>query len=126
MSMSYEFSSEDNELFTVFSQKIVIIGILTTASGFFFMLYGFFSFDDVDGMKGTALIIEGLLFMGIGIAFIRPNDNFKKIATTENSDINQLMTGLNEFSIGFKFMTIFLGIIIILDVFIAILAIGGD
>ncbi|MHA2033396.1 MAG: hypothetical protein ACXAD7_09040 [Candidatus Kariarchaeaceae archaeon] len=124
--MSYEFSSEDNEVFSVFSRKIVILGALVIACGFFFMLYGLLSFSDVGGLKGTAIILESILFMGIGVVFIRPSDNFKKIATTENSDIPQLMTGLNEFSTGFKLMSIFLAIITIGDIFIAIVALGGS
>lgn len=124
--MSYEFNKEDNLVFSEFSLKILIIGILVTACGFFFLLYGIVSLGELETLQSITIILESVLFMGIGIVFILPNDNFKKIATTEDSDIPELMKGFKEFSTGFRWMSIFLVIIVVLDIILAIISLGAN
>ena len=47
------------------------------------------------------LLVQAVLQIIIGILFLRPVNNFRRIASTEGSDISELMIGLKDLSISF-------------------------
>ena len=51
-------------------------------------------------------VIQGILFIGMGVAFYPPSANFKRVATTKGSDIKELMEGLRKLNFGFKLLII--------------------
>lgn len=75
--------------------------------------------------KGSTLgIVLGLLysvlFIVMGVVFLRPTDNFLKVARTTGSDLSEIMQGLRELSQGFKIMCILLIPCILMDIFISV------
>jgi hypothetical protein len=59
-----------------------------------------------EGLSVTIIILLliGLVNIVIGVTLWRPADNFRRIVSTEGSDIPELMTGLNELSVGFNLL----------------------
>ena len=99
---NYEFSKEDNVVFDALSKRMAHFGILTMITGTLSAIGGIgaiaaqgFAYEPA---VGTFLAIVLLI---IGITIYRPTDNLRRIAKTEGSDIEELMTALKEFNNGF-------------------------
>ena len=95
---AYEFSESQNQQINEIAGKLSHISMLFYAFGALQLLDAVFISAGPLVWGATA---SGLLFFALGFVFQRPLDNFKKIITTEGSDIPELMIGLDDLHIAF-------------------------
>lgn len=94
----YEFTEFQNQRINQVAQKLSHISIMFFALGIVQLLGAFLVSTGAVVWGATA---SGVLFLGLGYVYQRPLDNFKKITTTEGSDIPELMVGLDDLHVAF-------------------------
>lgn len=92
--MGYEFNKEEEKVFTDLSKWMLILSIMVILAGIATIVQYFV------GDGGWFLLIAGITWILLGISLYFPIDNFKRITTTEGSDIKELMTGFKELDKG--------------------------
>jgi hypothetical protein len=96
----YEFNEEEEGVFKSLSNNMTIVVLLIGAAGIatiiIFAVGPLLPFT----LNQLLLLIEGILYCVMAVAFYFPIDNFKRIVTTKGRDIDELMTGLKEFDKG--------------------------
>ncbi len=92
--VEYEFTEEENLVFTSLSRNMIILAIVIFTGGVATILQ--FALGDLR----VLLIIDGILYCIMALTFYFPTDNFKRIVTTEGKDIPELMTAFNELDKG--------------------------
>ncbi|TFF94826.1 hypothetical protein EU546_04405 [Candidatus Thorarchaeota archaeon] len=111
---SYEFTEEENAKIEKLAKYMRIASVLVIVFSILALLFSLISMDLVSGVYFVALIIAG-------ISFYFPTDNFTRIATTEKSDIKELIQGFKEL---FNFWNIVIVVVVVLLV-IELLAFAG-
>lgn len=104
---SYEFNEDENSEILKLAKYMKITSFLTIIFGSLAIVFSIISFDLI------AILYFGF-FIIAGISFYFPTDNFKRIATTEGSDIEELIIGFKELS---KFWTVVVILAVVLLVF---------
>ncbi len=115
--MSYEFSADHNKTMISVSTLALVLASLFIIGG----IAGFIdALVDVRGDKlGTYAIvqlIQGILQFGIGVLIIPAVLSFRNVATTEGSDIKNLMEGLKKMGKTFYLLALMLMITIVLGI----------
>lgn len=86
----YEFSEEEEKLFTELSQYMIV------ASLFFVILGGIALTRAIFVEVNIFFLVFGISMIVLGIAFFIPTDNLRKIAETKGSDIVELLRAFRE------------------------------
>ena len=94
----YEFTEFQNQRINQITQKLSHISMMFFALGVIQLLSAFLVST---GAVVSGAAASGILFLGLGYVFRRPLDNFKKITTTEGSDIPELMVGLDDLHVAY-------------------------
>ena len=95
---AYEFTESQNQQINGIAGKLSHISMLFYAFGVLQLLEAAFISTGAVVWGATA---SGALFLGLGFVYQRPLDNFKKITTTEGSDIPELMIGLDDLHVAY-------------------------
>ena len=90
----HEFSAEDNTVFKSLSRNLILVGILISVGGIATIV------QSLLGEFRVLVLIHGITYIVMGVVFILPADNFRRIAAVEGSDIKELMTGFGELDKG--------------------------
>jgi len=116
----YELNKEESNLMEKIAMRGRIQAVLLTIVG----LIGLVGAFTMVGKSSSFAIILGLLysviFIVMGIVFLRPTDNFLKVARTTGSDMSEIMKGLRELSRGFMILCLLLIPCIVMDILIVI------
>jgi hypothetical protein len=90
----HEFSAEHNALFRALARNLLIVGVLITVGGIATIV------QSLLGGFRLWVLIHGIVYCVMGVVFILPADNVRRIATTEGNDIKELMTAFSELDKG--------------------------
>ncbi len=98
--MVYEFDTEDSLVIKAVGLKALAIAVLMSLGG---LLKAIFTvIDDRDDLIVLSFrLVQAVIQIGAGWIFLRPSDNLRRIHDTEGNDIAELMTGIEEMSMGF-------------------------
>ncbi|MCH8908751.1 MAG: hypothetical protein IH840_16825 [Candidatus Heimdallarchaeota archaeon] len=91
----YEFNKEENEDFEMLTQRLLLVAITTGLTGITGLIAVIIAFDPY-------LLVSSLAVIVFAIFFYLPIDNFKRIITTEGSDIKELVRGFFELRAGWN------------------------
>ena len=108
----YEFNEEQNKIIKGVATRCIVQAILLALGGVFGIIGTAFltNFSAISPALSIVLFIQSSLFIAMGIAFYPPSANFKRVATTEGSDLTEVMKGLKKLNWGFKLLiTLILG-----------------
>ena len=103
----YEFTEVQNSEIMKLAKYMTITSILTIIFGGLAIAFSIISVDIISMVYFAFFIIAG-------ISFYLPIDNFKRIATTEGSDIEELIQGFKELS---KFWNVVVVLAVVLLLF---------
>lgn len=95
---AYEFTESQNRQIDEIATKLSHISMLFYALGALQLL------DTVLVATGPVIwgaAASGVLLLALGFVYQRPLDNFKKITTTEGSDIPELLIGLDDLHVAY-------------------------
>ncbi|MHA2253115.1 MAG: hypothetical protein ACXAD7_22320 [Candidatus Kariarchaeaceae archaeon] len=98
---TYEFTEDQNTVIKAMSNRIVLLSIVVLVGG-------------ISIVMGTLLeelsfwlYATGMLYIFLALVLYLPSDNFKKIVTTEGTDIKELGRAFREFGNGMILVNIF-------------------
>jgi hypothetical protein len=112
----YEFTSEQNKVIGHVALRCMINAVLLALLGVVGLIGALISLGDNVALISIVGILYGVVFITMGVMFFRPADNFRRVTTTEGSDITEIMTGLNELRGGFRLVSIMIIALLVLDV----------
>ncbi len=115
----YEFTPQDDKVFKKLSRNMIILAVLIMLGGIATIIQFV-----VDSPRITTLA-NGLAYCAMAVAFFLPTDNFRRISSTQGSDIKELMIALKEIDKGWLVMNIVTGIsrlIMLIQLIITIMA----
>ncbi|MHA2251726.1 MAG: hypothetical protein ACXAD7_15285 [Candidatus Kariarchaeaceae archaeon] len=101
---NYEFSKEEEEVFTDLIKWMLILSVLLVFAGTATII------QFIEGDTGFYVLISGITWAILGFTLYFPIDNFKRITTTEGSDIKELMVGFKELNKGWFAANIITGL----------------
>jgi hypothetical protein len=70
------------------------------------------------------MIVQGILFIGMGLVFFPPSLNFRKVTTTKGNDIALMVSGLRRLKLGIMLIVIFILGSIVCDVLLILIGMG--
>jgi hypothetical protein len=94
----YEFTAEENRVVDQVSRKLKHIAILFLALGALQLADAFMLTDPTGRWTSMG---AALLLLLLGWLFWRPLDNFRRIITTEGSDIREVITALKDLRLAY-------------------------
>ena len=112
----YEFTPEQNKVIGHVALRCVVNAVLLALLGVVGLVGALISLGDNVALISIVGILYGVVFITMGVMFFRPADNFRRVTTTEGSDITEIMTGLNELRGGFRLVSILIIALLVLDV----------
>lgn len=108
--MTYEFTNEENQDFEILTKRLLAVTIgmaLMGLTGLFSLIYDF----------NWYILLFSLTLIVFGVFFYLPIDNFKRIITTEGSDIKELIRGFYELRTGWNISVAILAFLVIVSFF---------
>jgi hypothetical protein len=106
----YEFSQQDNEIFSGLSRWMTAMSALIGIGGIATVV------QFLAGAGGWIMLVQGIVFLVLATTFYLPVDNFKKIVRTEGKDITELMTGFSDMDKGWLVVNIVTAVLVILEI----------
>jgi hypothetical protein len=106
----YEFSQQDNEIFTDLSRWMTTMAVLIGLGGIATVV------QFLTGAGGWIMLVQGIVYLVLAISFYLPVDNFKKIVSTEGKDITELMIGFSDMDKGWLAANIVTAVLVILAI----------
>ena len=94
----YEFSSEEDLIISRMASRMRVLGILLMLVGLGSLSLMYFTVYNFGSLLG------GLLWFVMGLFFFLPFDNFKRITTSAEHDIAELLQGFRELNKGWTFI----------------------
>ena len=119
--MSYEFNDTDARIIKTVALRCKTQAILLALIGVANILNIIVNWEADKITIMILIMIQGLLFIGMGIFFYRPADNFENVDKTKGDDVGELMTGIRELSFGFLMLVTFIAIMIVIDIVVLVI-----
>jgi hypothetical protein len=94
----YEFTADQNASIDAFRKKLTHIAVCFFGIGVTLLAI---AHHEVVGVGLWHLTFGGMLFLALGVVYIRPVDNFKRITSTKGHDIYELMIAVDDLRIAF-------------------------
>ena len=116
--MSYEFNDADAGIIKTVGFRCKTQAILLALIGVVNILNIIVNWEADNTTIMILIMIQGLLFIGAGIFFFRPSDNFENVDKTKGNDVGELMTGIRELSFGFLMLIIFIVLLVLIDIIV--------
>ena len=113
--MSYEFSDQDANIISSVGILAIVIAGLISFGGFTGMIANLYN-DAYTPLEMTLRIIQSLIQLGSGLLFIPAALSFRRVATTEGSDIPELLAGTDNMTKAFYIIIALLVVSVIIDV----------
>ncbi|MEM7118195.1 MAG: hypothetical protein AAF614_37555 [Chloroflexota bacterium] len=110
---NYEFTSEQNAKIDRLRHALLRVGIFFLINGLLPLITYVVAFDYFSGLEEVLMVTSILLFAAMGIVFLRPLDNLKKIVTTIGSDIKEMMQAIVDLRVAFTVACVVLVLMII-------------
>lgn len=126
--MSYEFTPEQNTLFSNLAAKLRIVGIAFMVLG---VLQSFLAFVNNGTFGVITGVLGGILFAVIGVLMVNAASSFKLIVDTEGQDISNLMQALSSllsmYTIQFwaLVVSVLLVLLVVIQAIITLSALSG-
>lgn len=126
--MSYEFTPEQNTLFSNLAAKLRIVGIAFMVLG---VLQSFLAFVNNGTFGVITGVLGGVLFAVIGVLMVNAASSFKLIVDTEGQDISNLMQALRSllsmYTIQFwaLVVSVLLVLLVVIQAIITLSALSG-
>lgn len=126
--MSYEFTPEQNTLFSNLAAKLRIVGIAFMVLG---VLQSFLAFVNNGTFGVITGVLGGVLFAVIGVLMVNAASSFKLIVDTEGQDISNLMQALSSllsmYTIQFwaLVVSVLLVLLVVIQAIITLSALSG-
>ncbi len=98
----YEFGPEEETVIARMASRMKVLAILLMFAGLVAL-----SPILISGYS-NGLLIGGLLWLLMGVFFFLPVDNFKRITTSRNHDISELIQGFRELNKGWTVILVLL------------------
>jgi hypothetical protein len=105
----YEFTEEENTEIMKLAKYMKITAILVIVFGALALVFSVLSADLIGSIYFVFFIIAG-------ISFYMPTDNFRRIAKTEGSDIEELIKGFKELTNFWNVVIIILVVLLVIDI----------
>lgn len=112
----YEFTPEQNKVIGHVALRCIVNAVLLGLLGLIGVIATIISWGNVTSFLSIVGLLYGIVFITIGVTFFRPANNFRRVTTTEGSDITEMMTGLNKLRGGFMLVSILIVVSLTLDV----------
>ncbi len=90
----YEFTEEQNRIFTALSKWMLLLAIVVFLGGVATVVQWLLD------PPAILLLANGLMYIVLAVTIYLPVDNIKRIVETEGSDIKELMIAFNELDKG--------------------------
>lgn len=125
MTNQYEFSANENQKFSAMVGQMQRFAMTTIIIGIFLFLFSILQANaDPDmsffSITTLATAADSVVVVLVGIIWIRPAQEFKKIVTTQGHDVEELMKAFQELREGFLVIIVLLAIDIALQSIITI------
>ncbi len=117
----YEFDDEKAEQIWLFGNKIAILSLVLAFGSILGIISSIISLSNESNFHGVVMLIEFLFLLVIAFFLFRPSDNFKAIAESEGTDIEELIVGMKDFNLAFAIIAGLISLIGILQ-FLLIIA----
>ena len=95
--MSYEFSKEQNRKIDKVRLTLLHISLLMFAIGLVLMLLG----HKLPVVPGWVTMLGASFFLVLGVLYYHPLVYFKRVTTTTEDDINQMVTAMDNLQTAF-------------------------
>ncbi len=110
--MSYEFSKDDELIINSISMKGIYIAAIISIISVVDIFYIFTASEFKP--EYWVYFVQGLLQIGVGIAFLLPFNNFRKVVTTSGNDVEEILAGMEKMTLGFKLISLFILLVFLL------------
>lgn len=94
----YEFSTDENRHIDTIRVILLEIAILMFCMGALLLTLGHF----LPGTSGWLTSAGGGLFLALGVVYYHPLIGFKRVTTTSEDDINQMMVAMDNLQTAFR------------------------
>ncbi|MCH8908752.1 MAG: hypothetical protein IH840_16830 [Candidatus Heimdallarchaeota archaeon] len=111
--MTYEFKDTEAKVIADVGIRGLVIGFLLIATGLLDGLGTLFS--DVGSSEKALVVTKDIFIMLIGVLFLLPFDNLRKVDTTEGQDVKELMEGIRRLNVSLLGMFAFLIVVLFLE-----------
>jgi uncharacterized membrane protein len=117
--MSYEFSKDDELIISSISMKGIYIAAIISIISVIDIFYILTSSEIKP--EYWVYLTQGVLQIGIGIAFLLPFNNFRNVVTTSGNDVEAILAGMEKMTLGFKLISLFVLLVFLLGFVVIIL-----
>ena len=120
----YEFTEPQNKIIRNVAWRCIVQSILLMLIGVAGYIGTWYILGTLTPLVLMVKIIQGTMFILMGIVFFPPSLNFLKVTTTKGSDIQLLMNGLSRLKLGIMLIVIFILGSIVCDVLLILISMG--
>ena len=94
---NYEFTAEENKRVERVRVTLFHISVLMLGIGFLLMMMGHY----LPLLPGWVTMLGAGFFLILGVMYFHPLVNFKRVTTTSDDDIKQMMTAMDDLQTAF-------------------------
>ena len=113
--MSYEFSDQDANVISIVGIMAIVIAGLIALGGLMRIVTSFYN-EAYTPFELTLRTIQNLIQFVMGLLFIPAALSFRRVATTEGSDIPELLTGTDNMTKAFYVIIAMIALSVVIDV----------
>ncbi len=120
----YEFTELQNKIIRNVAWRCIVQSILLMLIGVAGYFGTWYILGTLTPLVLVVKIIQGSLFIGMGLVFFPPSLNFLKVTTTKGNDIALMVNGLRRLKLGIILIVIFVLGSIVCDVLLILISMG--
>jgi len=106
----YEFSTDDNRHIDRIRIILLEIAVLMFCMGALLLTCGHY----LPGTSGWLTSAAGGLFLALGVVYYHPLIGFKRVTTTSEDDINQMMVAMDNLQTAFRAGSVIVAVLSVL------------
>ena len=102
MSENYEFSAQQNTVFSALHRSLSYFALANIALGISTLAIAYIlAFQEDQMFAASTVLVLGVLYCALGVVWRQPLDNLRNIITTKDQDIDELMVVTDDFRKAF-------------------------